>query len=159
MGCPCGNEADGSRSIGRPQRSAGRVTTQRTQPPSPGRRARTLGISPRKVSQGIRTLVRMDFFDTWDVVHALSGRRVRAVMVCLLAVGLMTATGQRLFTAAVIRKGESISREFQQRLCATGTPTFAAFCAVPPTPMPATAPIGVGGWPRPFAEVGSVGAT
>ena len=102
----------------------------------------------------------MDFFDTWDFVHAMSGRRVRAVMVCLLAVGLMTPAGQRLFTAAVIRKGESITREFQQRLCATGTPTFAAFCAVLPAQPDAGARANTRGrLTRQFAEVGSVGAT
>ena len=103
----------------------------------------------------------MDFFDTWDFFHAMSGRRVRAAMVCLLAVALMTPTGQRLFAAAAIRKGESISREFQQRLCATGTPTLAAFCAAPPPARPDAGDRTDtrGRLTRAFAEVGSVGAT
>ena len=80
----------------------------------------------------------MDFFDSWDFVHALSGRRVRAVMAGLLALGLMTPTGQRLLIAAAVRKGEAVSRELQDRLCATGTQTFSAFCGVvPPLTTPA----------------------
>ena len=74
----------------------------------------------------------MDFFDFWDFMHVLSGRRVRAVMSGLLALGLMTPTGQHLVVAAAMRRGEAISREVQHRLCATGTPMFAAFCAATP---------------------------
>ena len=90
----------------------------------------------------------MDVFDTWDFVNALSGRRVRAVMGGLLALGLMTPTGQRLFVAAAIRKGEAISREVQHRLCATGTSTFAGFCLATPassTPELPNTSIPVGG--------------
>ena len=72
----------------------------------------------------------------------------------------MTSTGQRLVIAAAIRKGETVSREFQQRVCATGTPTFAALCAVsPPGPTPANRTDTRGQLTRQFAEVGSVGAT
>lgn len=50
-------------------------------------------------------------------------------MVGLVTLGLTTPTGQRLLTAAAIRKGEAISRENQHQLCASGTTTFAAFFA------------------------------
>ena len=71
----------------------------------------------------------MDFFDSWNFVYALSGRRARALVARLLALALMTPAGQRLFIDAATRKTEAIGREVSALPVLNRPAKFALLCA------------------------------